>query len=143
MKIVHIAMASHFTEKMLYQENVLIDMNCKDGNDVTIITDVYHYEGANLVKGFEEDRIMENGARLIRLEYNRIFFSDFWTEKVQKCTKLKKYLEEIKPDTILYHGVTGHVMMDVADYCRDNSDCLLFFDCHEDFCIVPIYVNRI
>ncbi len=133
MKILHIGMPSHFTEGMLYQENMLIAMNVKDGHDVTIITDVFHYEGSKLVEGPEEDRIMENGARLIRLKYDRVFFSDLWTEKIQKCRKLKKYLNEIAPDTILYHGVCGYEMMDVANYCKKHPECLFFMDSHEDY----------
>ena len=133
MKILHIGMPSHFTEGMLYQENMLIAMNRADGHDVTIITDVYHYEGSNLVEGPEEDRIMDNGARLIRLEYDRVFHSDLWTEKIQKCRKLKQYLEEIQPDSILYHGVCGYEMMDVAEYCKKHTACHFYMDSHEDY----------
>ena len=133
MEILHIALPSHFTEGMLYQENVLIDMNRKDGHDTTIITDVYHYEGSELVEGPEEDRIMENGARIIRLKYDRVLFSDLWTEKIQKCRRLKKYLDEIQPDTILYHGVCGYEMMDVAKYCKEHPECLFYMDSHEDY----------
>ncbi len=133
MKILHIGMPSHFTEGMLYQENMLIAMNRADGHDVTIITDVYHYEGSNLVEGPEEDRIMDNGARLIRLKYDRVFHSDLWTEKIQKCRKLKQYLEEIQPDSILYHGVCGYEMMDVAEYCKKHTECHFYMDSHEDY----------
>ena len=133
MKILHIGMPSHFTEGMLYQENMLIAMNVADGHEVTIITDVYHYEGSKLVEGPEEDRIMENGARLIRLKYDRVFCSNLWTEKIQKCRRVKDYLNVIQPDTILYHGVCGFEMMDVADYCKHHPDCLFFMDSHEDY----------
>lgn len=133
MKILHIGLPSHFTEGMLYQENMLIAMNRADGHDVTIITDVYHYEGSKLVEGPEEDRIMDNGARLIRLKYDRVFHSDLWTEKIQKCRKLKKYLNEIQPDTILYHGVCGYEMMDVAEYCKKHRECHFYMDSHEDY----------
>ena len=133
MKILHIGMPSHFTEGMLYQENMLIAMNRADGHDVTIITDVYHYEGSNLVEGPEEDRIMDNGARLIRLKYDRVFHSDLWTEKIQKCRKLKQYLEELQPDSILYHGVCGYEMMDVAEYCKKHTECHFYMDSHEDY----------
>lgn len=133
MKILHIGLPSHFTEGMLYQENMLIAMNRADGHDVTIITDVYHYEGSKLVEGPEEDRVMDNGARLIRLKYDRVFHSDLWTEKIQKCRKLKKYLNEIQPDTILYHGVCGYEMMDVAEYCKKHTECHFYMDSHEDY----------
>ncbi len=132
MKILHVSLIAHYTEGMLYQENVLIDMNIKDGHDVTIITDCERYEGGKLVSGPEEDRIMTNGARLIRLKHDFVLNS-FFTGKIQKCRKLRKYLEEIKPDTILYHGVNGYEMMDVANYCKKHPECLFFMDSHEDY----------
>ena len=126
-------MASHFTVGMLYQENQMINCQRADGHEVTIITDIYHYERGELVKGEPEDTIMENGARLIRLKWDRVLFSELWTEKIQKCHKVKKLLEEIQPDTILFHGICGYEIMDAAEYCKKHSDCLLFADCHESF----------
>ena len=55
MKILHIALASHFTIGMLYQENQMINCQRADGHDVTIVTDLWHYERGELVKGEEED----------------------------------------------------------------------------------------
>ena len=133
MKILHIALASHFTIGMLYQENQMINCQRADGHDVTIVTDVWHYEGGNLVRGHEEDTIMDNGARLIRWEHDRVLFSDLWTEKIQKCRRVKGLLEELAPDTILFHGMCGYEIMDAADYCKNHPDCLLFMDCHEDY----------
>ncbi|WP_090527762.1 glycosyltransferase family 4 protein [Pseudobutyrivibrio sp. UC1225] len=133
MKILHIALASHFTVGMLYQENQMINCQRADGHEVTIITDLYHYEHGELVKGSEEDTIMDNGARLIRLKWDRIFFSDLWTEKIRKSHKVKKLLKEIQPDTILFHGLCGYEIMTVADYCKSNPDCLFFVDCHSDY----------
>lgn len=132
MKILHIGLPSHFTEGMLYQENMLIAQNLADGNEVTIITDVWHYEGSKLVDGGEEDRIMDNGARIIRLKYDRVI-DDLWTEKLQKCKALNKYLEEIRPDSILWHGVCGYEMMDVANYVKKHPECKFYMDSHEDY----------
>ncbi|SHJ13937.1 glycosyltransferase family protein [Pseudobutyrivibrio xylanivorans] len=133
MKILHIALASHFTEGMLYQENQMINCQMADGHEVTIITDVFHYEHGELVKGPEEDTILESGARLIRLKWDRIFFSDLWTEKIRKAHKVKKLLKEIQPDSILFHGLCGYEIMTVADYCKSHPDCLFFVDCHADY----------
>ena len=133
MKIVHLALASHFTIGMLYQENQMIECQRADGHDVTLITDCWHYERGKLVKGSEEDTIMDNGARLIRLELDRVFCSDLWTEKIQKCKRVKKLLEELQPDSILFHGMCGYEIMDAAAYCKEHENCLLFMDCHEDY----------
>ena len=133
MKIVHLALASHFTLGMLYQENQMIECQRADGHEVTIITDCWRFERGELVKGSEEDTIMDNGARLIRLELDRVLFSDLWTEKIQKCKRVKKLLEDIQPDTILFHGMCGYEIMTAADYCKKHENCLLFMDCHEDY----------
>ncbi len=132
MKILHIAMASHFTEGMLYQENYLLDIHAAQGNDVTIITDIWHFEGSKLVAGSEEDRVLDNGVRLVRLAYDSVLTGPV-TEKIQKCRKLKKYIEDIGPDTILYHGVCGYELMDTADYIKAHPGVLFFVDSHEDF----------
>ncbi len=132
MKILHIGLPSHFTEGMLYQENMLIAQNLADGHEVTVITDVWHYEGSDLVDGGEEDRIMENGARLIRLNYDKVINSLF-TEKLQKCKRLNKYLEELAPDSILWHGVCGYEMMDVAKYVKAHPKTKFYMDSHEDY----------
>ena len=133
MKIVHLALASHFTLGMLYQENQMIECQRADGHEVTIITDCWRFERGELVKGSEEDTIMDNGARLIRLELDRVLFSDLWTEKIQKCKRVKKLLEDIQPDTILFHGMCGYEIMTAAEYCKKHENCLLFMDCHEDY----------
>ncbi len=132
MKILHIALASHFTEGMLYQENYLLDANVADGNEVTIITDLYHYEGSRLVKGHEEHRTMKNGVKLIRLAYDKIL-TERVTEKIMKCHRLKRYLKDIKPDVILYHGACGYEMVDVAAYVKDHPQVLFFIDSHGDY----------
>ena len=50
MNILHIGLLSHFTEGMFYQDNVLSDMNAKDGNNVTFITDTNCYIEGKLTK---------------------------------------------------------------------------------------------
>ena len=133
MRILHLALASHFTIGMLYQENQMIDCQRADGHEVLLITDRWHYENGELVKGPEEDTIMENGARLIRLSLDRVMCSELWTEKTQKCHKVRGLIEEFKPDTILFHGMSGYEIMTAADYCKEHPECLLFMDCHEDY----------
>mgnify|MGYP006900170354 CR=1 FL=1 len=55
------------------------------------------------------------------------------TDKIQKVTKLRALLEEIQPDTILYHGVCGYELMDVAQYVKEHPNVLFYADSHEDF----------
>lgn len=132
MKILHIGLLSHFTEGMLYQDNVLSDMNAKAGHEVTFITDTYCYKSGKLVQVPETDYVMENGVRLIRLCYDKIV-NQFVSSKIQKVKKLSPLLESIAPDTILYHGACGYELMDVARYVESHPETLFYIDSHEDF----------
>lgn len=131
MKVLHIGLISHFTDKMLYQDNILPDLNAKAGHEVTFITDVYEYKNGALVKTGECDMVLDNGVRLIRLSYDRII-NDFITNKIQKCKALNTLLNDIKPDTILYHGVCGYELMDVASYVKRHN-IPFYIDSHENF----------
>lgn len=132
MHILHIGLLSHYTEEMTYQDNILPICNCADGHKVTFISDTYTYKNGNLVEVPEEDRILSNSIRLIRISYDRVLTS-FLTQKLQKVTRLEKLLEELKPDSILYHGLCGWGLTSVANYIRKNSHTLFYVDSHEDF----------
>ncbi len=132
MNILHIGLLSHFTEGMLYQDNILSDMNVKDGHSVTFISDTFCYENGEIIETPEEDRILQNGVRLIRLKYDRIL-TNFITDKIQKVKKLLPLIEELQPDTILYHGVCGYELMDVSNYVKQHPNVLFYVDSHEDF----------
>ena len=132
MNILHIGLLSHFTEGMLYQDNILSDMNVKEGNRVTFITDTYCYISGKLVSVPEDDKILANGMRLIRVKYDKIINRAI-TEKIQKARSLKKLLQEIQPDSILYHGACGYELMDIAEYVKVHSNVLFYIDSHEDF----------
>ncbi len=131
MKVLHIGIASHFTDKMLYQDNILSDLNSKAGHEVTFISDNYMYKDGMLVETEECDTLLENGVRLIRIKYDRVI-NDFVTIKIQKARKIRQYLNEIKPDTILYHGVCGYELMDVAEYVKKEG-IPFYVDSHENF----------
>ena len=131
MKVLHIGLASHFTDKMLYQDNILAELNAKAGHDVTFISDVFYYHNGSLEESNECDLMLDNGVRLIRIKYDRII-NGFITNKIQKAKKLVNYLNEIKPDTILYHGVCGYELMDVSKYVKEHG-ILFYIDSHEDF----------
>ncbi|MBR3739645.1 MAG: glycosyltransferase [Clostridia bacterium] len=131
MKVLHIGLVSHFTDKMLYQENVLVDMNAKAGHDVTFISDIGMYKDGTLTKTNECDVRLENGVRLIRVRYDRII-NDFITGKIQKARFIPRYLNEIRPDAILYHGVCGYEMIDVAKYVK-KYNIPFYMDSHENF----------
>lgn len=132
MNILHVTIASHYTENMTYQDNQLSDQNALDGHIVTVISDCFKFEGSRLIKTPEEDRILSNGVRLIRVEYDSII-NPLISSKVRKVSKLYKIIQGIQPDVILFHGVAGYEMLTVAKYKKINPNTKLYIDSHEDF----------
>ncbi|MBR0599527.1 glycosyltransferase [Sinanaerobacter chloroacetimidivorans] len=132
MNILHIALASAFTEGMTYQENFLIEQNLIDGHNVTIITDCHKFVNGKMVICEEEYSKMRNGATLIRLPYDRIINS-FVSGKVRKSSKLKNIIELIRPDVILFHGLASWELYTVADYKQKNPSIKLYADSHADY----------
>jgi glycosyltransferase involved in cell wall biosynthesis len=132
MKILHITVASAFTEGMSYQDNLLSSQNVADGHSVTVIADCNKFINGKIVYTPPEDSMLSNGVRLIRLEYKKVFNS-FITSKIRCVPKLKEMIEILVPDIILFHGVAGWEMFTAAKYKRKHPNVKLYLDSHEDF----------
>lgn len=132
MKILHVCLASHYTEGMTYQDNQLPDQNSRDGHNVIVVSDCYAFHDGDLIKVPEEDRLLESGIRLIRLNFDLII-NEIISSKVRKVAKLKILLIKEKPDVVLFHGVAGWEMLTVAKYKKDNPQTKLYIDSHQDF----------
>lgn len=132
MRIVHIGLKSHYTEGMLYQDNILSDIHARMGHDVTFITDTLCFQGNELIRVPEEETILTNGVRLIRFNYDYIL-TKFISNKIHKVKELYSTLERIKPDVILFHGVCGYELMNVARYINEHPEVQFYVDSHEDF----------
>lgn len=132
MKILHICLASSFTEGMSYQDNLLTEQNAKDGHDVTIISDCHKYTNGKMIYTPPEDIMLSNGVHLIRLEYKKII-NDFISGKIRCVPQLYNIIVEENPDIILFHGVAGWELLTVAKYKKRHPHTRLFLDSHEDF----------
>jgi glycosyltransferase involved in cell wall biosynthesis len=131
MKIAHICLASAFTEGMGYQENLLVDINRIDLHDVLVVSDCKQFEGSRIVDTPPEDRVMDNGARLVRLPFDWTG-PRYLTEKVKRTRRLFFLLEQFCPDVILYHGVIGWELRTLSRYKRRHADVRIYVDSHED-----------
>ncbi|MGQ9857032.1 MAG: glycosyltransferase family 4 protein [Fervidobacterium sp.] len=131
MKIVHVVIPGPFTEDASYQENFLVKENKKAGHDVTVITSCYKWEKGYIIKVPEEDKIIYDGVRLIRLEYDKIL-NEFVSSKIRSCHKLIKYLYEIEPDVIFQHGIQSFTLFDLVEYKKKNPRVKLYVDSHSD-----------
>lgn len=118
---------------MAYQENELIEQHVALGHDVTVIaaTDTYSLDKqiVHIAPGASQ---LSCGAKLFRLPYA-------WGLKGWLATKIRAHhgmlecINDIKPDRILFHGLTAWDLLTVAAYVRRNPHVKLFADCHEDF----------
>ena len=132
MKILHIGLLSHFTEGMMYQDNILANIHCEDGNTVLFISDNHAYQRGKLVEVPENEVILNNSLRLKYVKYDYIL-NKFVTSKIQRVKKLEKNISDFKPDKILYHGLCGRELITVANYKKEHPEIKLYADCHEDF----------
>lgn len=133
MKILHICICGPFTDGMAYQENELIAQHVKAGHKTTVIaaTDAYgpNKQVVHVTPGVSQ---LACGATLIRLPYLRPL-RGWLASKIRAHAELRKNLEQIQPDRILFHGLTAWDLLTVATYVRQNPQVKLFVDCHEDF----------
>ena len=131
MKIVHICLASSFTEYMSYQDNLLPYQNKIDGHTVTVISNCNKFLDGKIVFTEPEERILDSGIMLIRLKYDNVI-NPYISEKVRKVKGLYKLLCELEPDVILFHGLAGWELLTAAKYKRKHPKIKLYVDSHED-----------
>lgn len=132
MRIIHICLASHYTEGMNYQDNILPDVNSQDGHEVLIISDTQKYIDGKLVSTDEEEKNLKHNLKLIRINFDKIF-TKFISEKIRKVRKLYSILEKFKPDVILFHGMCAYELLTVSKYKKNHPNIKLYVDSHEDF----------
>lgn len=133
MKIMHICITGPFTDGLSYQENELINQHVGQGHDVTILasTETYNSEKKIISTSPIKSRI-SCGAVLIRLPY-AWGMRGWLASKIRAHKKIYKTLGEIKPEIIIFHGLTAWDLLWINCYIKKNPKVKLFVDCHEDF----------
>ncbi len=121
-------MGAPFTEGYTYQDNLLPEYQRKLGHDVTIVTSTLHRDvNGKIVNGAEEDKILTNGVRLVRIDRGN---------KLQRIfgiyPSIRKWLYEITPDLIYVHGLASHVPEVAIIYKRNHPSVHLIADNHQD-----------
>lgn len=133
LRIAHICLASHYTEGMKYQDNVLAAQNRKDNNDVLIVSDCKSYVNGRLVAVPPGHKELEDGTLLVRLDFSGRFLPNFLRERLCITPGLYAVIEKFGPDVILYHGVFGVAMLAVSKYKKKYPSTKLYFDTHMDY----------
>lgn len=133
LKIIHVCISGPFTDGLAYQENELIEKHVALGHDVTVIASVTKYSAdKKIIKTIPGRSKLRCGATLIRLPY-AWFLSGWLATKIRASRGLFDCLEAIRPDRILFHGLTAWDLLTVTAYAKKNTGVKLFADCHEDF----------
>ena len=128
MKILHICM-TQYSDGWTYQENMLAKFHKLAGNDVVVLTSMYHYKEGKLVEDSKTNFIDVNGVRVIRLKKKKKGFMN----KLPVYCDFEKKLDELSPDIIFSHGCQYRDSLFVAKYVRKNPNVKLFVDNHADF----------
>lgn len=129
MRIAHICLASYFTEHMTYQDNQLSGQNVLDGHDVLVVSNAAKYVDGKVVETGFEDRILENGVRLVRLPYRKILTRSV-SDKLRAVNGLYSLLEDFGPDVILSHNLAYWSVLDVIRYKKKHPAVRFYADTH-------------
>lgn len=132
MKILHVCIASAFTEGMTYQENLLIDEMCRMGHEVTVVSDANMYDSGSIIEVPEGSYKLDCGAKLIRKKYIN-FFGKFVSSKIRAIKGLYDLTIEIEPDVIFHHGLQSYEMLTLRKYVKKHKAVKFYVDSHEDF----------
>lgn len=128
MKITHLCLCGPYTDKALYQENLLTKYHKKLGHDVSIITSQYTWNNkGEIVKEESKTYYNEHGIKVIRLPSEEIPFLNF---KLYK--NLYKSIENEKPDILFMHGIQFLNLKQVIKYVKKHTNVRLFVDNHAD-----------
>ena len=124
MKIVHICIQCPYNDYWGYQDNLLPKFHAKMGHDVTVITtNTMHDDTGKIVKTDCNDYRLNDGQRIIRLEYKKII-SEYISKSIGYF-KIFDLLCEIKPDFIMVHGLGNISNIQVVTYLKKvNRDCV-------------------
>lgn len=132
MKIAHIGLASHYTDGMTYQDNMLSEQNVKDGHEVLYISDAQRFENGKLVSVGVQDRLLPCGVRVVYLPYRKILTASA-SDKIRKVDGLYELLCSFQPDVILCHGLCFYSSLDAVRYKKEHPETKLYADTHADY----------
>ena len=131
MKILHICLATNYTEGYGYQENLLPYCHMKDGHDVVIFaSDMMFDKNFHFTKRPAAEYVNAHNIRVKILEstvYSKLWFlkSDF--------IGLYSDIEKEAPDIIFVHGPQFMSLKDIKKYKMQHPEVKVFIDNHADY----------
>lgn len=132
MKILHCCLSCFYIDEYNYQENILPKIHSKNGNDVKIIASTETFVD-NKRLGYVKPSTYNSkeGIEITRIPYKK-YLPHFLMKKIRHYDNVKKFLNDFKPDIILFHGVPAYELYTICEYKRNNPKVKLYVDSHED-----------
>lgn len=132
MRILHLMLSCFYIDNAAYQENIIPQINKRDGHEVEIIasTEIF-VENNNLGLTHPSIYINADGIKVTRLPYKKIL-GNFISKKIRTYTNLYEKIEDFEPDVIFFHGAAAWALNTVARYKKNNPRVRLYVDSHED-----------
>lgn len=132
MNILHICIATHFTEGYSYQENILPEKHFKLGYSVKIICGQLGYNEKKIPSNLEPcEKILDNGILLTRLPYLK--GKMLLPAKLKIVKNLYEEINNFLPDIIFVHGVQFYGLKTVLKYKKKHLSVKVYIDNHADF----------
>ena len=130
MKIMHCCLANFYIDNYGYQENILPQINKKDGHSVLIVASTETYLENNK-KGYVKPLRYKtpDGIPVVRLPYVNVFTKPL-ASKIRKYKGLYKEIENFKPDVIMIHDLCFFSIREIIKYKKKNPNVRLFADTH-------------
>lgn len=128
MKVLNICLSSPFSEGYAYQDNLLSEYQAKLGHEVTVLTTTRTRDAnGKIVEISPEDKILENGVRLIRIKApgKLVAFLGIFPGT-------SRVIETVAPDFIFIHGLATFAPGMAAAYKCKHPQVSIVADNHQD-----------
>lgn len=130
MKIMHLCLASIYTDGFLYQENLLAKYHKKLNFDVEILTNCWMYDNnGQIVMTEDSNYVNEDGVSIIRLKPK---FKHKFSDKFIRYNHLLDALTKSKPDILFIHNLQFLDIDIVIKYLKENKNVIAYLDNHAD-----------
>ncbi|MGM9834475.1 MAG: glycosyltransferase family 4 protein [Bacilli bacterium] len=131
MKIMHLCLASVYTEGFSYQENLLAKYHKKLNLEVEIVTNCWMYdENGKIVLANDNDYVNKDGVHVIRLKPK---FNQNFSNKFIHYNNLSRVLKTSQPDILFIHNLQFIDIDIVVKYLKENKNVIAYLDNHADF----------
>lgn len=131
MRVLHICVASHVTDGLSYQENMLSKYHKKQGHDVTLITSKWALDKqGRYVMDTREKYVNEDGVKVVRLP---AIGKEGYNRKFVRYQNLYQTISQCAPEIIFLHNVSYRDAATAAKYLKKHAGVTAYADNHGDF----------